>query len=101
MEYGQIKRREDSGLLTNVQFKDSRTGKEFNLHHTMKDLCVCQMTTLYLREMLVWRISGLLFEESRQFVPNANDIFTIDPIFTYVKLLEGNRVDERSLYANW
>ena len=99
MEYGQIKRRKVSGLLTNVDFKDPCTDEEFEFRHAMDDIHVRQMTKSYLREMLVRRFSGLSFEKSRRLVPNRNYILTVDDFVTHNKLLEENWINKRTLYA--
>ena len=46
LEYVPIEKRKDSNYLTQVQFKDLRTGEDFEFRYTPDDLWVRQMTTL-------------------------------------------------------
>ena len=100
LEYGCIDKCKDSGYRTKMHFKDLHTGEEFEYRHTIDGLCIHQLTALNLREMLVWWISGLSFEEARRFVSDQNGILTVDNFVTHVQWLEGNCVNELSLYAD-
>ena len=51
--------------------------------------------------MRAQRVSQLSFEESRCFVPDANDPITINDFVTYVRLMEGNWANKILLYADW
>ena len=66
----------------------------------MDELCIRQLRAINLREMLVRWVPGLLFEEARHFVPNRNFTLTVDHFVTHVQGLEGNHVNELSLYAD-
>jgi len=100
LEYGRIEKPEDNDYRTRIQFKDPRTGEEFEFCHAMDDLCIRQLTAINLREMLVRWVSGLSFAEVRRFVPNRNGILTVDHFVTHFQWLEGNHVNTLSLYAD-
>ena len=64
----------------------------------MDGICIRQLAVLNLRDMLFQRISGLLFSEARRFVPDQNNILTVDDFITHVQWLERNRVNRLVLY---
>ena len=59
------------------------------------------MTTKKMREMLVERASALALAESVQFILDEDNVITVDKRVTCLNMLEGKRVDERSLYSGW
>ena len=59
------------------------------------------MTTKKMREMLVERASALALAESVQFILDEDNVITVDKLVTCINMLEGKRVDERSLYSGW
>ena len=84
-----------------IKFRDPRTSEEFNFDFAISQMIHRTISLFDLKEILVFRISGLTLEESIVYVPGRNDILatiTVDEFVSHVTNLRAHRAVARQLY---